>query len=95
MDCLRLPSVLESSQSILIAGAGGGFDVHSGLPIYERLRSLGKRVFLANLSFTYLGGTNARALTPALFAIDTSTTVRSGTFRSERSQVSSRGVVKT
>jgi len=74
MDTLRLPSALEASQNILIAGAGGGFDVYTGLPMYERLRSLGKRVYLANLSFTYLGGTSARPLTPALYAVDKTTT---------------------
>ena len=74
MDALRLPSALEASQNILIAGAGGGFDVYTGLPMYERLRALGKRVHLANLSFTYLGGTHARPLTPALYAVDKTTT---------------------
>jgi len=74
MDELRLPSVLERSDRVLVAGAGGGFDVYAGLPIYERLRLLGKEVFLANLSFVSLGTTNARALTPALFAIDPRTT---------------------
>ena len=72
MDCLRLPSALEASQNILIAGAGGGFDVYTGIPMYERLRSLGKHVFLANLSFTYLGR-DAKPLTPALFAVDKGT----------------------
>jgi hypothetical protein len=74
MDALRLPSALEASKNILIAGAGGGFDVYTGLPMYERLRSLGKQVFLANLSFTSLGGTDAKQLTPALFAVDKNTT---------------------
>ncbi len=73
MDALRLPSALEASQNILIAGAGGGFDVYTGLPMYERLRALGKRVYLANLSFTYLGGTNAKPITPALYAVHKTT----------------------
>ena len=55
MDPLRLPSILENCSPILVAGAGGGFDVYAGLPVYERLRSLGKDVFQANMSFTYLG----------------------------------------
>jgi hypothetical protein len=38
MDELRLPSAIENSQRILVAGAGGGFDVYAGLPVYERLR---------------------------------------------------------
>jgi hypothetical protein len=49
MDQLRLPSALENSQRVLVSGAGGGFDVYAGLPIYERLRLLGKKVFLSNL----------------------------------------------
>ncbi len=73
MDELRLPSVIENSQRILIAGAGGGFDVYAGIPIYERLRLLGKKVYLANLSFVSLGTTDARALTQALYAVESTT----------------------
>jgi hypothetical protein len=53
---LNLPILdhLAHSQNILIAGAGGGFDVFSGLPIYFTLRELGKTVHLANYSFTEL-----------------------------------------
>ena len=50
-----MPRALESAERILVAGAGGGFDVYAGLPIYERLRRLGKQVWLANLSFTAVG----------------------------------------
>jgi len=74
VDELRLPSAIEDSQRILVAGAGGGFDVYAGLPIYERLRLLGKKVYLANLSFVSLGTTNAQALTRALYAVEPSTT---------------------
>jgi hypothetical protein len=45
---------VADSQHILIAGAGGGFDVFSGLPLYFTLRALGKDVHLANYSFTEL-----------------------------------------
>lgn len=51
---------LEKAQNILIAGAGGGFDVFSGLPLYFNLQAQGKRVFLANFSFTHLVQTTAR-----------------------------------
>ncbi len=53
---LNLPILdsLRDSQSILIAGAGGGFDVFCGLPIYFTLREMGKMVHLANYSFTNL-----------------------------------------
>jgi hypothetical protein len=74
MDVLRLPSAIENSQRILVAGAGGGFDVYAGLPIYERLRLLGKKVFLANLSFVPLGTTNAQGLTRALYVVEPTTT---------------------
>ena len=74
MDELRLPSAIENSQCVLVAGAGGGFDVYAGLPIYERLRSLGKRVFLANLSFVSLGTTTAQSLTQALYVVEPTTT---------------------
>jgi len=74
MDELRLPSAIENSQRVLVAGAGGGFDVYAGLPIYERLRSLGKKVFLANLSFVCLGTTSAQGLTRALYAVEPTTT---------------------
>jgi hypothetical protein len=51
---LNLPilHLLENSQNILIAGAGGGFDIFAGLPLYFALRELGKTVHLANYSFT-------------------------------------------
>jgi hypothetical protein len=51
---LNLPilHLLENSQNILIAGAGGGFDVFGGLPIYFALSEMGKTVHLANYSFS-------------------------------------------
>lgn len=42
---------------MLIAGAGGGFDVCGGLPLAVALEGLGKTVRLANLSFGDLGRT--------------------------------------
>ena len=50
---------LDGAKTVLIAGAGGGFDLFSGLPLYFALRAAGKQVHLASLSFTYLGGTDA------------------------------------
>ena len=51
---LNLPilHLLQDSETILIAGAGGGFDVYAGLPIFFTLREMGKRVHLANYSFS-------------------------------------------
>ncbi len=47
-------SRLTSASSVLVAGAGGGFDVYAGLPLVFALRALGKQVHLANLSFSAL-----------------------------------------
>ena len=45
---------LADCQNILLAGAGGGFDVYSAIPLYFSLRGLNKNVHLANLSFASL-----------------------------------------
>lgn len=47
---------LASAERILVAGAGGGFDIYSGLPIALSLMHQGKEVHLANLSFSALAG---------------------------------------
>lgn len=65
---------------MIISGAGGGFDVFAGLPLYFALRAAGKEVFLANLSFTYLGATDGERLTPVLVAVRPETTGPTGYF---------------
>lgn len=52
---LELPffKELENAQNTLIAGAGGGFDIFSGLPLYFGLEADGKQIHLANLSFSF------------------------------------------
>lgn len=47
---------LESAERILVAGAGGGFDIYAGLPVALSLLHQGKDVLLANLSFSALEG---------------------------------------
>ena len=47
-------AALAPAKSILIAGAGGGFDVYAGLPLALALWHNGARVHLANLSFSQL-----------------------------------------
>lgn len=51
---LNLPILdqLADAVNILIAGAGGGFDIYAGLPVYFTLREQGKNVHLANYSFS-------------------------------------------
>jgi hypothetical protein len=47
---------LKKAQRVLVAGAGGGFDVFAGLPLAISLWGAGKEVRLANLSFSALYG---------------------------------------
>lgn len=46
---------LDGAQRVLIAGAGGGFDVFAGLPLALALRDQGKDVAFASYSFGDLG----------------------------------------
>jgi hypothetical protein len=47
---------LRDARRVLVAGAGGGFDVYAGLPLALALGAAGKEVHLANLSFSDLYG---------------------------------------
>ncbi|MEV6343236.1 DUF1152 domain-containing protein [Actinoplanes sp. NPDC051851] len=47
-------AVLEDARNVLIAGAGGGFDVYAGLPLAFALQAGGATVHLASLSFSEL-----------------------------------------
>ncbi|MCW8381805.1 DUF1152 domain-containing protein [Streptomyces justiciae] len=47
---------LRAARRVLVAGAGGGFDVYAGLPLALALQAAGKEVHLANLSFADLYG---------------------------------------
>jgi len=60
---------LDGAKNILIAGAGGGFDVFCGLPLYFSLKRAGKTVHLANLSSGALGFCDAENPAPALWRI--------------------------
>jgi len=61
---------LDEANRVLLAGAGGGFDVFAALPMFLALHGAGKQVYLANLSFTYLGGTSAERLGACLWRVD-------------------------
>jgi hypothetical protein len=45
---------LNRSKRVLVAGAGGGFDLFSGLPLYFALKEEGKDVHLGSLTFSNL-----------------------------------------
>ncbi|MFD7068085.1 DUF1152 domain-containing protein [Streptomyces sp. NPDC059913] len=63
-------SRLESAERVLVAGAGGGFDIYAGLPLALSLFHQGKQVQLANLSFSALAGLPATSwLAPDVAAI--------------------------
>lgn len=72
---MKLPlfNELEKAQTILIAGAGGGFDVFCGLPLYFWLKKAGKTVYLANLSSGALAFCDAANPTPALWQVTAQT----------------------
>jgi len=68
-----LLDALSGAQRVLIAGAGGGFDVFSGLPLYFALQSLGKTPFLANLTFSNLARAQGRRFSPSAMEVTAST----------------------
>ena len=53
MDQLGIFTRLENARRILLAGAGGGYDIFCGLPLYFALNAMGKQVFLGNLTFSF------------------------------------------
>jgi hypothetical protein len=61
---------LERSKRILIAGCGGGFDVFAGVPIVQHLILAGKKVALANCSFTNLLLCGGDRVTPVTWRVD-------------------------
>ncbi len=54
MDVPPLFSALAGARRVLLAGAGGGFDVYAALPLAITLWDRGVDVHLANLSFSQL-----------------------------------------
>jgi hypothetical protein len=60
---------LSSSQNIFLVGAGGGFDIYNGIPIFLNLIQQGKNVVLGNLSFTDLEDTNAECIMEACYRV--------------------------
>src|SRR5262245_49624549 len=82
VECLHPPcfTELEESRTVLLAGAGGGFDIFSGLPLYFGLRAAGKKVHLANLSFSHLDGAAGRRLHPAAVEVTADSQVTASYF---------------
>jgi len=72
---MRIPFIqeLEQAKTILIAGAGGGYDVFCGLPLYFSLKRAGKTVHLASLSSGALGFCDAESPLSGLWRITSQT----------------------
>ena len=77
-------AALAGSRRVLIAGAGGGFDVYAGLPLAVALWDAGKEVHLANLSFTDLDLLDLDAWTARHLAAVTPETDGPSTYFPER-----------
>lgn len=75
MTFLQIPffKAIADAETILLAGAGGGFDIFSGLPLYFGLKSLGRTVHLANLSFSRLYASTGKRLGAGLVEITAQT----------------------
>jgi len=54
---------------ILFVGAGGGFDIMVGVPLYHYLKNRGKTVFLASLSFSELARAKGQRLTREILEV--------------------------
>jgi hypothetical protein len=64
---------LANTQRVLLCGAGGGFDVFCGLPIYCALKAAGKTVHLANLSSGALAFSDAANPAPGVWRVTAQT----------------------
>ncbi|MFE7169790.1 DUF1152 domain-containing protein [Streptomyces sp. NPDC057616] len=72
---------LADAQRILVAGAGGGFDIYAGLPLALSLLHEGKEVYLANLSFSALEGLSLdHWVAPDLAAVTAETSLHQSYF---------------
>ncbi len=75
---------LAGAKRVLIAGAGGGYDVFAGIPLAVHLMAQGTHVTFANLTFTYVGGTDAQFIAPNIPLV-TSDTIGEDHYFPERS----------
>lgn len=53
---------LAGCERILLVGAGGGYDIMAGVPLFTHLRARGQQVFLGSLSFADLSKVAGRKL---------------------------------
>lgn len=68
--CAPLASTLAPGSRVLLAGAGGGYDVMGAVPLLVELEAQGCAVHLASLSFTRLEALpGVERVRPGLFAV--------------------------
>jgi hypothetical protein len=72
-------SNVAAHRHVLVAGAGGGWDIYCGIPIALALRSLDVEVTLANLTFSNLADVDTRPA-EGIVAIDATTRGPTGYF---------------
>lgn len=66
---LPFTNQLRDSQRIFLCGAGGGYDIFSGIPLYFLLKEMGKDVILGNYSFSMLPFAGGEKIGPTGFII--------------------------
>ncbi|QIQ02292.1 DUF1152 domain-containing protein [Streptomyces liangshanensis] len=87
MTALHTPELfarLEPAERVLVAGAGGGFDICAGLPLALSLLHQGKEVHLANLTFSAIEGLPLDAWLAPDVAVVTAGTAPHQTYFPER-----------
>jgi hypothetical protein len=60
---------LEGSERILLVGAGGGFDLLAGVPLFEHLIAHGKQPYYGSLSFSELAKARGQKLSSRLLEV--------------------------
>ena len=78
MSALPAHERLHAARKVLLVGAGGGYDVFGGVPLFVALRDRGIAVDFASVSFTALdslSGARVDTEAPGLYSIDGSAAV--------------------
>src|SRR5688500_4917131 len=71
MSFLQIPffDAIADAKTVLIAGAGGGYDIFAGLPLDVGLQNMGKTLHPANLSCAQLYGSTGKRHGEALVEV--------------------------
>jgi len=69
LDKIPFFQEVEESNNVLLTGMGGGFDIYAAIPLYFSLIKQGKKVTIANYSFTRLNDTSSQSVFPCCYKI--------------------------